>query len=190
MNEKQLQDLKDFAEAYTAKALEKTGVKLEENSGACTYYALGALVAIAQAGPAVCAVDTMRVVGGTLHWPANKEVNDPSTGFFTYQWSPDDLASKLALIQGQLPEMHIWLEVNGKIFDPSLDTLPQRYNAVNELAKQPYRWNLQNPPPIVYGTKEEIEEQHGAFYIEEQAATNLARSAVVSIFELVQKNSN
>lgn len=95
---------------------------------------------------------------GTCMWPRVQPDQDDgvSSTHFSYVWSPDEPASIMAIMAGNLPEMHVWVarpDAN-EIIDITTGTLPihARECGMDWPGDPPpdYLWDSQLPDGVVY----------------------------------------
>lgn len=68
----------------------------EEQIGNCLFQTVAVIIAAREHG-----LDLV-LYAGSAHWPVD------ATGTFGFEWDPEHPVSQLRLIQGALPEMHVW----------------------------------------------------------------------------------
>lgn len=111
-----------------------------------------------------------RVQAGSMSWPIVPEGQDDgvSPTHFTYQWSPQTVASRLAMVTGNLPEMHVWVGLPDEpaIVDLSTGGLRQQCERLGVV------WRAPDPPEFIWSPDPWAE--HRAIYTPEKKAIGLA----------------
>jgi hypothetical protein len=98
----------------------------------------------------VCMGHRPVIQAGTASWPRLKlpeEDDGVIATHFSYQWSPDEPPSFLAMLNDMLPEMHVWVALpdRNEVIDFTTGYLPEQCEFVSGM-----EWTAPNPPPFVW----------------------------------------
>ena len=117
--------------------------ELERLKGGCCFYmTLAGLFVLRNEG-----YDPL-IQAGNMSWPIVKPENDDgvSPTHFSFMWSPNELASQLAVIEGRMPEFHAWIALRPTtIIDFSTSYLPE---VCKETIGLP--WGTERPPDFLW----------------------------------------
>jgi len=97
-----------------------------------------------------------QIRAGTMLWPRMREHKPNDLDLFGYRFRPTHPQSVALMAAGELPELHVWLEIPTKNFIVDLTTgyLPK---ACLEFTKLP--WLNEPPPEYLFTKKEDIPER-------------------------------
>lgn len=91
----------------------------------------------------------VQIHAGSMSWPIIDLDKDDgvSPTHFSFMWSPDDAASVIAMIEGRMPEMHVWLWLpdTKEIVDFTTHEIVERAKTTANL-----EWTVTLPPPFVW----------------------------------------
>ena len=119
----------------------------------CFYYAAFGVEALREAG--------LRAViqAGSASWPIIDLDKDDGVQMthFSYQWSPNEIQSRLAIAGGAMPEMHVWVALpdSGELVDFTTGFWPEQAKLLTGLdwpgPKPPnYLWDKKLPRGVQY----------------------------------------
>jgi hypothetical protein len=146
---------------------------LVNSEGGCILWASSVLMA------AYTSQVKAEVIGGSLHWPASNGVDEegnPYTDYYSYQWEPDHPISIQARAMGLLPEVHVWIEIEGHVIDLSVKGLKKRFEELGAGRV----WDLPDPFDVEYLTKEFLL-QKGIIYDYDAEVTSFVRRHVLEL---------
>ena len=112
-------------------------------SALCFYYSFFGSEVLARYGVRAL------VQAGDCQWPMIRPEDDDGSSptHFGYVWSPHELQSLISMMNGDLPEVHIWLglEATQEIIDFTAGCFPDQAASL-----QSYKWNAAHPPTYVW----------------------------------------
>lgn len=119
----------------------------------CFYYSAFGIEALREAG--------LRAVlqAGTASWPRIRPDQDDGVVMthFSYLWSPNEIQSRLAVAQGAMPEMHVWIALpdTGELVDFTTAFWPTQAKLLTGMdwpGDQPptYFWGKELPKGVQY----------------------------------------
>lgn len=131
-------------------------------SGACFYFAAFTVEEIRKTG-------TRAVLqAGSAGWPRIRPDQDDGVcpTHFSYMWTPNEAPSIRAMMQGLLPEVHVWAAIpdTGEIVDLTSGKFPEQARKLIG-----YDWPGDLPPKFLWSKKL----PKGAFYTPEMGAMKL-----------------
>lgn len=138
-------------------------------TAACFYWSVIAHSKLKELGYSVL------ITGGTLNWPRINLKNDDGKMLthFSYQWEPDSAATRLAIAENRMPEMHVWvhLPAEGEIVD-----LTTRYLKAQCERRTRMRWLAADPPDFLWCRYDQLPD--GVYYESSQSAIHHIRRMV------------
>lgn len=140
----------------------------------CLYLTVGVIAAAARRG--------FRLVpqAGTCYWPrVTKETDDGvESNVFGYKWSPEEMASRLNMAMGGIPEMHVWAgdPEDQEIVDLSTKFFPTQCKTLIGVD-----WKAPHPPDFYWGPASELPDF--CYYEPSKAATLKAVDLFTEIAE-------
>lgn len=145
-----------------------------DQAGLCLVWALGAVLELRKRG------ETAIIQAGTASWPLIEPADDDGVRptHFSYTWEPGSHKSLQAILQGMLPEMHVWAAIlrprqeESEIVDLSASFFPEQ-------AKRLCGFDWPGPKPPKYLWCRGTELPPGAVYQAELDACLLAHQAAL-----------
>lgn len=130
--------------------------------GLCISFALHTVMVIREEG------ERAILQAGSAGWPRILPEQDDgkASTHFSYMWTPDEAPSKLAVVNGRLPEMHAWAAIPSKkeIVDMTTRFWPEQARLLAKLD-----WPGTVPPDLFWGTANDLRSVK-AFYWADPAA--------------------
>jgi hypothetical protein len=146
-------------------------LKVIPASAACFYFAVFAIENLREKG--VRAI----LQAGTAGWPRIRPEQDDGVcpTHFSYVWSPLDPASRIALMQGLMPEVHVWAAIpeTGEIVDFTSGKFPEQARKLVG-----FDWPGDLPPKYLWARKL----PKGAYYTATMDATKFVLMQAVRAF--------
>lgn len=122
-----------------------------------------------------------KVRAGTMMWPRIKPQEDDGVcaTHFSYVFEPDSPETFQRIAANLLPELHVWLEVEGKIVDFTTGDLPNQCRRILDLP-----WTAEPPPPYLWTAPDKL--PAGVIYEADPRATKVAWAYGVRLLATLQ----
>lgn len=142
--------------------------ELENSVGSCLYSSLYTVLLLGKKHGIKAILQA-----GTMGWRVVKPELDNGIGIthFSFQWSPDTLASKIAVATGNLPEMHVWVGIpdTQELIDINTNIVPKFL----QLMCPEQVWSADMPPDFLWTSVKGW--SHDCYYEPVMEATVLAQ---------------
>jgi hypothetical protein len=124
-----------------------------------------------------------------MSWPITPEEDDDgvSATHFSYQFETKSVMNILAVLKGDLPEMHVWVYIPA--WKVMADTSTKYFREfVNKHHPDGVEWKTPSPPDFIWCPVENLHKLHPrVVYLPHAKATRIACSAASRLFPEVAK---
>lgn len=127
------------------------------------------------------------IQAGTCEWRFRDATNLPLSepDCYGHQWDPNHPVSIMAIQNGLLPEIHVWLA----LVPPDEPTLVD-FSTEYFHKGCPYKWETKLPPPVMWlpqSQQERMKTEFHATYIADYDATRYAMDRVASAVKMLKQ---
>lgn len=153
------------------------GEKLH-HEGACFYYAVFTVLELKKRGVMV------GLQAGSASWARIRPEQDDGVMMthFSYQWSPHEPQSQVAMLESRLPEMHVWALIIDDPKDPVFVDLTAGYFPEQAKKLCGFDWPGDQPPKYLWSKLSEM--PPSCCYKSMQEPTLFALKAVAREFDM------
>jgi hypothetical protein len=123
---------------------------------------------------------------GSMSWRCVSPEHDDGVvaNYFSYQWSPRDLPSLIAMATGDLPEMHVWLGIPAT--QELIDLNTGQFPVFMKRACPQNRWQAPPPPDFLWVKIADAPEWQDVCFYEPNAEAVLTAAKAIQL--LVKNN--